>query len=152
MSVKEFVSNYIVEILAFLAIFFSDLSAALLAVGFLVFADTFTGVWVAKRKEGWKGVTSRKAGRIITKIILYPLAIIVAKVSQAYLTPAIPWIDVTTGIIATIEIKSIFENISSILGYSLWSRIRTTLWKDKHTDVDQEVKEKKNVRRNNKQG
>jgi hypothetical protein len=76
-------------------------------------------------------ITSRKAGRIIAKFILYPLSLIVAKVSQEYLSPAIPWIDVTAGILAVIEVKSIFENMSLILGYDLWAKIKKQLWKDK---------------------
>ena len=131
MSLKESVSSYILEVLAFLAVFFVELSAALYAIGFLVMADTFLGIWAAKQTGGWKSITSRKAGRIISKLIVYPLAIIVAKVAQTYLTPTIPWIDVTAGIIATVEVKSIFENSSVILGYNLWQKIKKAIWKDK---------------------
>jgi len=131
MSLKESVSSYILEVLAFLAVFFIELSAALYAIGFLVMADTFLGIWAAKQTGGWKSITSRKAGRIISKLIVYPLAIIVAKVAQTYLTPTIPWIDVTAGIIATVEVKSIFENSSVILGYNLWQKIKKAIWKDK---------------------
>ena len=131
MSLKESVSSYILEILAFLAVFFVELSAALYAIGFLIMADTFLGIWAAKHIGGWKSITSRKAGRIVSKLIVYPLAIIVAKVAQTYLTPTIPWIDVTAGIIATVEVKSIFENSSVILGYNLWQKIKKAIWKDK---------------------
>jgi len=131
MSLKESVSSYILEILAFLAVFFVELSAALYAIGFLIMADTFLGIWAAKHTGGWKSITSRKAGRIVSKLIVYPLAIIVAKVAQTYLTPTIPWIDVTAGIIATVEVKSIFENSSVILGYNLWQKIKKAIWKDK---------------------
>ena len=123
--------NIWLDILAFLAIFFADLQGALLAIGFLILADTYTGIWAAYKKDGVKAITSRKAGRIVAKFILYPLSLIVAKVSQEYLSPAIPWIDVTAGILAVIEVKSIFENMSLILGFDLWERIKKQLWKDK---------------------
>jgi hypothetical protein len=123
--------NIWLDILAFLAIFFADLQGALLAIGFLILADTYTGIWASYKKEGMSSITSRKAGRIIAKCILYPLSLIVAKVSQEYLSPAIPWIDVTAGILAVIEVKSIFENMSLILGYDLWAKIKKQLWKDK---------------------
>jgi len=126
--------NYLGEIIAFLVIFFSELAPALIAVGFLVMADTFTGIWGAVKNGGFSAVTSRKAGRIVAKLILYPLCIITAKVSQEYLTPLIPWVDVTLGILATIEVKSIFENVSIILGYDLWKRVKKALWKDKLED------------------
>ena len=131
MNFKESISHYFLEILAFLAMFFTEISSALYAVGFLIMVDTFLGIWAAVHVSGWKSITSRKAGRIISKFIVYPLAIIVAKVAQEYLSPSIPWVDVTTGIIATVEVKSIFENSSVILGYNLWQKIKKAIWKDK---------------------
>lgn len=119
------------EILTFIAIFFAEIQAALLAIGFLVMSDTFTGIWGAWKQNGIKSITSRKAGRIITKLVMYPLAIIVAKVSQEYLTPIIPWVEVTSGIIATVEIKSIYENMGDVLGFDLWKRLKAQIWKDK---------------------
>lgn len=128
---KQSLNSILIEISAFMVIFFSDIKAALLAVGFLVMSDTFTGIWASYNANGIKSITSRKAGRIIAKLILYPVAIIVAKVAEEYLTPSIPFVDVTAGIIATIEFKSIMENISLILGYDLWQRIKKQMWKEK---------------------
>lgn len=131
---KEKLISLLPQILAFIAVFFTSIYASLLAIGFLIMMDTFTGVWASWKKYGRKSITSRKAGRIITKLILYPLAIIVAKVSQDHLAPAIPWVDVTTGILATVEVKSIFENISLILGFDLWDRLKKAIWKDKEEE------------------
>ena len=128
---KEKVLLSIAEVLAFIAIFFSELQSALLAIGFLIMTDTITGVWASWRDGGWKSIHSRKAGRIVSKLILYPLSIIVAKVAQEYLSPVVPWVDVTAGIIAVVEVKSIFENISDVLGFDLWTRVRKAIWKDK---------------------
>ncbi len=125
-------SGAYLEVCAFLALFFAPINASLLAIGFLIMADTFTGIWAAN-KQGDK-IDSRKAGRIISKLILYPASIIISQVAQQYLAPDIPWTKVTTGIIATIEVKSNFENISIILGYDLWSRIKKSIWKDKPKD------------------
>jgi hypothetical protein len=131
------------EIAAFLCMFFADLRSALLAVGFLIMADTFTGIFNAWQKGvpkygflfGWRNVESRKMGRIIIKLILYPLALIVAKVAGEYLLPEIPWVRVTSGILAVIEVRSIFENIGKILGYDLWDRMKKAIWKHKHEDT-----------------
>jgi len=122
------------EILAFAAMFLVGLTPTLIAVGLLIMVDTFTGVWSAvKHKDK---ITSRRAGRIIAKLVLYPMAIIVAKVSEMYLSPDIAWTYITTSIIAVIEIKSIFENIGKILGYKLWDRIRKAIWRDKNIDEE----------------
>lgn len=55
----------------------------------------------------------------------------------------IPWTEVTTGIIATIELKSIFENSSRILGYNLWERFKKRVWKDKLEELDEELRDGK---------
>jgi len=127
-------------ILGFLVVFFLDIHAALIAVGFLVMADTFTGIWASWKKHGRKHITSRRLGRVITKLLLYPLALIVAKVAENYLAPAIPWTEVTAGILAAVEVKSIFEKISIILGFDLWDRLKKAIWKPKdiegHTDKE----------------
>ena len=119
------------SILAFLVVFFSSLQESLCAIGFLIMVDTGVAIWASWKNHGVASITSRKAGRIITKMILYPLAIIVAKVAEQYLVPEIPFIKVTTGIVATVEVKSIYEKISLLLGFDLWQRIKKVLWKDK---------------------
>lgn len=122
---------WLLEIGAFLALFFADLAPALFAIGFLIMVDTFTGIWSAYHAGGRKSITSRKAGRIVLKLILYPLSVIVSKVAEQYLLPEMPFVKVTLGILATIEVKSVFENISGLLGFDLWDKIREKIWKDK---------------------
>lgn len=116
---------------AFLGAFFSEIQQTLWAIGFLIMTDTGLAIWASWKNYGRKSITSRKAGRIITKLILYPLAIIVAKVSEQYLAPDIPWVKVTSGIIATVEVKSIFEKMNLLLGFDLWDRIKKAIWKEK---------------------
>jgi len=128
---RSTISTTYVEVMAFLAIFFADIQAAIAAVIFLILADTFTGIWASWKKNGKEDITSRKAGRIVTKLILYPLAIIVAKVAEVYLAPDLPLIKITTGIVATVEIKSIYEKISILLGFDLWQKVKKAIWKDK---------------------
>lgn len=120
----------LLELFAFLIVFFSEIQSALFAVGFLIFIDTFSGLWGAYKIGGIASIHSSKAARIISKFILYPLSIIVAKVAEKYLSPSIPWVDVTCGVLAIIEVKSIFENISIILGFDLWDRVKKLIWKN----------------------
>ncbi len=128
---KSLAAEYTIAITAFLAAFFADLQPALWSIGFLIMTDTGLAVWATWKYNGRKSITSRKLGRIITKLVLYPLAIIVAKVAEDYLAPDIPWLKVTTGIVATVEVKSIFENMNMLLGFDLWDRIKKAIWKDK---------------------
>ena len=133
---KQAVAPFGLEILAFLAVFFAVLEPVLWAIGFLIMTDTGLAIWATWKHNGLKSVKSRKLGRIITKLVPYPLAIIVAKVAEQYLAPSIPWTDVTAGIVATVEIKSIFEKMSLLLGFDLWQRIKKAIWKDKAEDQD----------------
>ena len=128
---KSLAWEYLAVVGSFLGVFFTDLKPVLWSIGFLIMTDTALAIWASWKTHGRKSITSRKAGRIITKIILYPLAIIVAKVSEQYLAPEIPWTKVTSGIITTVEVKSIFEKMNMLLGYDLWDRIKKTIWKDK---------------------
>lgn len=128
---KEVSIEIYTSVLAFLIVFFTSLEESLFAVGFLIMVDTGVAIWASWKHHGVASITSRKAGRIITKIILYPLAIIVAKVAETYLVPEIPFIKVTTGIVATVEVKSIYEKISLLLGFDLWQKMKKTIWKDK---------------------
>lgn len=131
---KTTVVEYGMAILAFLAAFFAEIEPILWSIGFLIMTDTGLAIWAVWKNKGRKAITSRKAGRIITKLILYPLAIIVAKVAEQYLAPDIPWVKVTSGIVATVEVKSIFEKMNLLLGFDLWDRIKKAIWKDKIED------------------
>jgi phosphatidylglycerophosphate synthase len=125
------------DILVFLAAFILAVEPAIWGIGILIFIDTFTAIWAVLKDKGFDGITSRKAGRIITKIILYPMALICAYIGEHLLAPGVPWLSVTTGIIATVEIKSIFEKMSLLLGYNLWKKIKENLWKAKPDDEDE---------------
>lgn len=131
---RHILGEYTIGVLAFLGAFFNELQPTLWAIGFLIMTDTTLAIWATWKHNGRASVKSRKMGRIVTKIILYPLAIIVAKVAEEYLAPEIPWLKVTTGIVATVEIKSIFEKMNLLLGFDLWSKLKKALWKDKIED------------------
>lgn len=131
------------DIIVFLTIFFFTMEGALWAVGILIVSDTITGVWGALKEGGWDAFQSRKLGRIITKLILYPLCLLIAYTAEHILSPNIPWISVTMGALATVEMKSIFENITKILGFKLWQAIKKAVWKDKEPDIPI-TKEKEN--------
>lgn len=131
---KNTVVEYGMAVIAFLAAFFAEIEPILWSIGFLIMTDTGLAIWAVWKNQGRKSITSRKAGRIITKMILYPLSIIVAKVAEQYLAPDIPWVKVTSGIVATVEVKSIFEKMNLLLGFDLWDRIKNAIWKEKEEE------------------
>lgn len=111
-------------ILGFLIVFLLPIQGALIATGALIIIDTITGAWKAYKLGGRSEVKSKKMVAVVPKMILYVTGIITAKIAQDYLSPAIPWVDVTTGIISIVEVKSIFENIKEITGLDLWKDVR----------------------------
>lgn len=138
---KDVFLQHIAEILIFVTVFFASINVTILAIGFLILADTFTGIWGVVNTTGWSSFTSRKLSRIINKLIFYPLSIIVAKVFETYFLTPVPLVDVTAGILATIEVKSIYENISNILGFDLWSKIKKHIVKTKPDEPDEDIRE-----------
>lgn len=129
MSMKDTSVGYIGITLSYLASFFMDITPLLLSVGALILFDTITGI-AASRKRG-ELIEYRKGGRILAKILLYPCILIVSKVCEDYLAPDIPWMKVATGIIAAVEMKSIYENVSDALGYDLWRQVKDIIWKQR---------------------
>lgn len=118
-------TSFITKIIVATFILLLPIKAVALTLGFLIFADLFTGIWKAiKNKEQ---ITSRKMSETVSKMVLYQLAIIVAFVAETYIFFGIPITKVASGYIASTEIKSIFENIGTITGIDLWEKIKSLL-------------------------
>ena len=109
-------------ILAFLA----PVASLLYFTGFVIFADTITGIWASHRKG--EKITSQKLKGILPKILLYPLIIVVAHWSET-LIPEIPFVKGATFLLIVLEGKSIEENVSEILGISLFKYIKILVTK-----------------------
>ena len=91
--------------------------------GVLIFTDTITGVWAAK-KRGDK-ITSKALGRTVTKMMLYSIAIFLT-FGFEIMFPALQVVhigQIASGYICLVELKSVFENISDITGLNIWSHL-----------------------------
>jgi hypothetical protein len=125
---KNIALKYGIEMTAFIVLFFSPIKEVLLATGALIMFDTITGVWAAKKKGGWKAVNSGKLKRVVPKLILYPVVLMVAQVAET-LFEGIPYVKVASGMLSVVEVKSIYENVSSVLGFDVWGKFQDTLIK-----------------------
>ncbi len=128
-QIAIFFSQAKVEIVTFLIALFLPTVGSLLLVGFLIFADTFTGIWKAIKSGGWSGFESDplKEG-LVPKLILYPLAILIGSACELSF-PSIPFIKAATFLLMAIELKSLIENINKILKINLFKYIRTYIAK-----------------------
>jgi hypothetical protein len=117
------------EWLAFVAAVLLPVAPSLFLIGLLIIADTFTGIWAAKKRS--ENILSfRMFNGIIPKVILYPLGIILASGFE-HLYPEIPAIKVTAFLFISIEVKSLSENFSTILGMPFVKWIKLLIFKGK---------------------
>ena len=115
MWLAENFEKIMVAMFAFFASLACPVGEIMFFAGFMVFVDTFTGIWAAKMR-GDK-ITSRKLGRVVSKLVLYPIAIIVAAWCEK-LQPGVPFVESATTLLIVVEGKSMIENLTDILGYN----------------------------------
>jgi phage-related holin len=104
-------------VLAFLA----PLQTLGYAIGFFVLTDILTGMW-ASRKSG-QPITSDRLARSVTKSVVYLIAIVVAHVAELYVIPDVPVLKVVSGIVASTELLSVYENLTRISGVDFKKRL-----------------------------
>ena len=115
----EFLKKITIAILLYL----SPIHDLIHAVIFLIAMDFITGLW-ASLKDG-ESFSARKMRGTVNKVALYFIAIISAYVLQKMMLES--WdINITRYVslfIAATELKSIYENISRILGMQLFKNL-----------------------------
>lgn len=106
--------GWAIKLSAWVVTFLAPVKATVFAVLFLVLSDLVTGIWAAiKRKEKF---TSAKLRQTPVKLIGYLAAVILAFVTESVLLPEIPIVKVVAGLLASVELTSALENLSSITG------------------------------------
>lgn len=68
------IQKSIVQLLTVVGAFFLPISGILFLIGFAIIVDTLTGIWKAKKLK--IKITSRKLSAIISKLMLYEVAVI----------------------------------------------------------------------------
>lgn len=112
------------QLLIFLGALFTPLLAQGIAIMFFVAIDTITGVWASiKRRDELivEGkleeaeeflITSKKLRKAIPKFITYSIALTVALIFTTYFS--VNLLIIVAFFLASVEVKSIFENLSII--------------------------------------
>lgn len=108
---------------------FAPIYTMLLSTGLLVVCDLITGMLAAKKRG--ELIMSGGIKRTVVKLCLYQLTIILAHVTEHYLTGGtIPVLNVVTSIIGITELKSCVENINVLAGGKVLDMVMAAL--DKH--------------------
>ena len=105
----------------YIVFFFAPITAGLIGLGVLIFADVITGCKAAKVRG--EEIRSNRMARTVSKIIFYSIAIILSRVMEVAFIDFIPLAQITAGYIAVVEFKSNLENIASITGVDVWKHL-----------------------------
>lgn len=133
-AIKASLGKFLIIVAAFLI----PIKPLILTVGICIAIDTFMGIWRAKKQK--ENITSRKLSNIISKMVLYDIAVILFYCIEHFILSDIiaKFTDINlllTKLVAAtlvmIELKSIDESFVLIKGYSLWTKFKELLTRAK---------------------
>jgi phage-related holin len=123
------------ELITFMIMFFSPVKAAILSIILLALFDFITGV-SASYKLGNK-ITSRRMYSSIVKVTMYSTLILASHLIEAHLMDYLPMVKLATSSVALVELKSLYENVSVVLGIDLWSALKAVMDRKIETHKDE---------------
>jgi uncharacterized YccA/Bax inhibitor family protein len=116
----------VAKVLAGFALILAPIHPIILSVGVLIFADVFFGIWAA-RKRGEK-ITSKRMSDSVVKMLVYQTVLITGFLVETHLiSGAVPVVKLAAGYIGMVELKSLLENSSAILGRDIFKEIIAAL-------------------------
>ena len=119
------------QLLAVVSTFFLPITGILFLIGFAILVDTITGIWKAK-KLGIP-ITSRKLSAIISKLMLYEVAVILFYLIDRFILNdiiltffSVPLMltKILSLVLVSIEVISISENYKAVKGIDLWQAMK----------------------------
>jgi len=139
------IQKYIIQLFAVVGSFFLPISGILFLIGFAIFVDTLTGIW--KSKKLGLPITSRKLSAIISKLMLYEVAVIGFYLIDYYILNdiiltffSVPLMltKILSLVLCSIEVISISENYKAVKGIDIWSAFKNLLQRSKEikNDID----------------
>lgn len=115
---KSWAYNIMLSILAV----FAPIKALIFSVGFLIFADCFTGIWAAKKRN--EKITSAALRRTVSKMVIYQLALLSGFLVEVYMIESLlPISKLVAGAIGMVELKSVLENSTAIVGQDIFKSL-----------------------------
>jgi hypothetical protein len=125
--------TFLLQLLTALLLFFAPIQQLVMVVGLAILCDTFTGIYKSVKLDGWKSIRSRKLSNIISKMVLYEVAIIVLYPIDKFLLNELLLNIVSVQYFSTkvacvllilVEITSIKENIEAALKIDIWKTLK----------------------------
>lgn len=119
------------QLLAVVSTFFLPITGILFLIGFAIVIDTVTGIW--KSKKLGVPITSRKLSAIISKLMLYEIAVILFYLIDRFILNdiiltffSVPLMltKILALVLVSIETISISENYKAVKGIDLWQAMK----------------------------
>ena len=119
------------QLLAVVSTFFLPITGILFLIGFSIVIDTITGIW--KSKKLGVPITSRKLSAIISKLMLYEIAVILFYLIDRFILNdiiltffSVPLMltKILALVFVSIETISISENYKAVKGIDLWQAMK----------------------------
>lgn len=119
-----------------LAAFFAPIKALIILVGLFIGLDTVSGVIRAKKTK--EIISSRGFSKIISKMVLYQLAVlsffaldklIVQDLVSIFFTISVSFVmtKIVALMLVVVELQSIRENIKIACGIDIWDRVKNLI-------------------------
>ena len=137
------IKQSLVQILTVIGAFFLPISGILFLIGFAIMVDTITGIWKAK-KLGIT-ITSRKLSTIISKMMLYEVAVIgfylidfwiLNDIILKFFSVPLMLTKILSLILVSIEVMSINENYKAVKGIDIWQGMKNLFARAKEIKTD----------------
>ena len=137
------IKQYIIQLLAVIGSFFLPISGILFLIGFAIVLDTITGVWRCK-KLGIP-ITSRGLSAIISKLLLYEVAVIgfylidywiLNDIILKFFSVPLMLTKILSLVLVSLETLSISENYKAVKGIDIWSAFKNLLQRSKEIKQD----------------
>ena len=133
------------QLLAVISAFFLPITGILFLIGFAIVVDTLTGIW--KSKKLGLPITSRKLSAIISKLMLYEVAVIgfylidkfiLNDIILTFFSVPLMLTKILSLVLCSIEVISISENYKAVKGIDIWSAFKNLLQRSKEikNDID----------------
>jgi hypothetical protein len=131
------------QLLAVIGAFFLPISGILFLIGFAIVVDTLTGLWNAKKLK--IKITSRKLSAIISKLMLYEVAVIgfylidfwiLNDIILKFFSVPLMLTKILSLVLCSIEVISISENYKAVKGIDIWSAFKQLLQRSKEIKQD----------------
>jgi hypothetical protein len=131
------------QLLTVIGAFFLPISGILFLIGFAIVVDTITGIWKAKKLK--IQITSRKLSTIISKMMLYEVAVIgfylidfwiLNDIILKFFSVPLMLTKILSLILVSIEVMSINENYKAVKGIDIWQGMKNLFARAKEIKSD----------------